>query len=257
MIPKKLHYCWLSENEKPAKTKECIDSWQKVMPDYQLVRWDGKKFDINSNPFVAEACKAKKWAFAADYIRLYALYTEGGIYLDTDVIVRKKFDEFLKHDFFTSVEYHEAIVESENSRQYLDFAGTSREKWASIPGIGIQAAILGSIKGNQYLKDCLDYYQNQHFILESGEYNNKLIAPAILAIIAGKYGFRYKDEKQELGNNMVILPSNIFASTFEDASEESFAIHCCFGSWRDGYKTTHFKKIKSFFTKLHCWKINR
>ena len=71
--------------------------------------WDAKKFDITSNTFVSEACQAKKWAFAADYIRLHALFTEGGIYLDSDVMVTKRFDEFLQHDFFTAVEHHKEI----------------------------------------------------------------------------------------------------------------------------------------------------
>ena len=59
----------------------CINSWKEIMPDYEIICWDTKKFDIESIPFVNEACSVKKWAFASDYIRLYALYTEGGIYL--------------------------------------------------------------------------------------------------------------------------------------------------------------------------------
>ena len=70
------------------------------MPDYELVLWDQNKFDITSVPFVEEACRVKKWAFACDYIRMYAIYKEGGIYMDTDVRVIKKFDRFLHHGFF-------------------------------------------------------------------------------------------------------------------------------------------------------------
>src|SRR5580704_2025815 len=111
MIPKKIHYCWLSGDAPPVKIRDCMDSWRKIMPDYELVCWDAKKFDIQSNMFVADACRARKWAFAADYIRLHALYTEGGIYLDSDVIVKKRFDPMLHHDFFTAMEYHKSIVE--------------------------------------------------------------------------------------------------------------------------------------------------
>jgi mannosyltransferase OCH1-like enzyme len=84
-IPKKIHYCWLSGDEIPAETVKCINTWKKIMPEYELVLWDKNKFDIKSVPFVEEACKVKKWAFAADFIRLYAIYNEGGIYMDTDV----------------------------------------------------------------------------------------------------------------------------------------------------------------------------
>ena len=76
-----------------------METWRQVTPDYEFVLWDKNKFDINSPAFIKEACKIKHWAHAADYIRLHALYTGGGIYLDTDVIVRRKFDDFLEYDF--------------------------------------------------------------------------------------------------------------------------------------------------------------
>lgn len=43
---------------------------------------------------------------ASDYIRHYAIYTEECIYMDTDVMVYKKFDEFLDKFFFASIELH-------------------------------------------------------------------------------------------------------------------------------------------------------
>ena len=69
------------------------------MPDYQIKCWDANSFDFSSVPYVEQAIKARKWAFAADYVRLYALYTEGGIYLDSDVEVFKRFDYFLQYLF--------------------------------------------------------------------------------------------------------------------------------------------------------------
>lgn len=41
----------------------------------------------------------QKWAFVSDYVRLWAIYHQGGIYLDTDVEVKKSLDSFLSHDF--------------------------------------------------------------------------------------------------------------------------------------------------------------
>ena len=84
-IPRKIHYVWLGSAPLPASVKDCIKSWEKYMPDYSIKCWNEKSFDINSVPWVKEAIQQKMWAFASDYIRLYALYTEGGIYLDTDV----------------------------------------------------------------------------------------------------------------------------------------------------------------------------
>ena len=102
MIPKKIHFCWLSGGGMPLWIQKCINSWKEVMPDYEVIHWDRNKFNIESVPFVNEAYSAKKWAFASDYIRLYALYKEGGIYLDADVFVRKPFDRFLIYNFFVS-----------------------------------------------------------------------------------------------------------------------------------------------------------
>ena len=95
MIPKTIHYCWLSDEPIPANIQKYIDGWRKVMPEYRIKKWDKKAFDIHSVKWVEDAYAQKKWAFCADYIRAYALFTEGGFYLDSDVIVNKKFDTFL------------------------------------------------------------------------------------------------------------------------------------------------------------------
>ncbi len=222
------------------------------MPDYEIICWDTNRFDISSNAFVAEAFSAKKWAFAADYIRIHALANHGGIYLDSDVIVRKRFDEFLAYDFFSSMEYHHAFAKLHNAGDLINEDGSPKKPNTPLPGIGIQAAILGSVKDHRFLKDCLDWYQDRHFILEDGSFFNKLIAPSILAMIAERYGLRYVDELQVLEENMLILPSEILAGDPQAATDNSYAIHCCFGSWRDEPKknsrlTSMLKRIQDLF----------
>ena len=106
MIPKIIHYCWLSNDPMPAELKRCIKSWKRKLPDYKIKKWDTHNFDIYSIPFVAEACKMRKWAFACDYIRVYALYTEGGIYLDSDVFVRNSLDFCLANRAFSAGKTH-------------------------------------------------------------------------------------------------------------------------------------------------------
>lgn len=233
MIPKKIHYCWLSGEDIPIKLQKCIHSWQEVMPEYQIILWDKKKFNIQSVDFVKEACRVKKWAFAADYIRLYALYTEGGIYLDADVLVKKKFDPYLNVDFFSALEYFPEWVNYEDILKLLNEDGTSKVPFTSKPGIGMQAAVLGSIKEHPFIGDCLEYYKDRHFILDDNSFSNKIIAPDIFASVAENYGFRYKDEVQHLKNNMLILPHDIFASGFEQQTENTYAVHCITGSWQN------------------------
>jgi mannosyltransferase OCH1-like enzyme len=233
MIPRKIHYCWLGDNEIPPNLKECQATWTKVLPDYEVVKWDESSFDIESSVFVSEACRMKKWAFASDYIRIHALYTEGGMYLDTDVEVRKRFDEFLGYGIFTSVEYHPDEVRQHDTLSLLNPDGSSKQPFTRKPGIGLQAAVIAGVKGHPFLRDCLEYYRDRHFLLPDGSHYDTIISPDIYAMVAEKYGFRYQDERQVIGEDILILPSEIFAGNREEATSNSYAVHYCVGSWRN------------------------
>jgi hypothetical protein len=233
MIPRTIHYCWLSGEAIPPRLQRCIDSWRKVMPDYQMVKWDTSTFDVDSHPFVAEAFRARKWAFATDFIRLHALHSQGGIYLDSDVLVRRRFDDFLSHDFFSAVEYHHKLVAQSNTLNLLLRDGSSIQPRTPKPGIGLQAAVMGARAGHPFVADCLAYYRDRHFILPDGNYFDKIIAPDIYAMTAEEYGFRYVDERQTLRENMLILPSDIIAGGEDQATWRSCAIHYCAGSWHE------------------------
>ena len=74
MIPKTIHYCWLSEESFPKEIQACMDSWKKILPDFEIKSWSAENFDMQSNTYVRQANENKKWAFASDYIKLYALY---------------------------------------------------------------------------------------------------------------------------------------------------------------------------------------
>lgn len=94
-----LHYCWFGGNPLPESAKRYMETWKKFCPDYEIKRWDETKFDVNSVPFVAEAYAAKKWAFVSDYVRAYALYHEGGLYVDTDVEFVRGIDDLTGTSF--------------------------------------------------------------------------------------------------------------------------------------------------------------
>lgn len=104
MIPKTIHYCWFGRGEKPALARRCIASWRAFCPDYEIIEWNEDKFDVNSNRYTREAYGQKKYAFVTDYVRLYALYHYGGIYMDTDVEVIRPLDEFLTNRAFSGFE---------------------------------------------------------------------------------------------------------------------------------------------------------
>lgn len=240
MIPKIIHYCWLSDEPIPQNLQNYIDGWKKLMPDYQFKKWDKKAFDIHSVRWVEDAYANRKWAFAADYVRAYALYTEGGFYLDSDVLMLKRLDSYLDAGFVSSIELNPSC--SQTIAESIDEDFHRKENEPYVKGLGIQAAIIGSEKGHPFLKKLLDYYHFHSFIKEDGTLD-QLPAPVIYALMLEKQGFVYKDDFQKLSSNIIIYDSSIFAG-FQTCNFKSAGIHVCAGSWVDG------KKQKGLIGKL-------
>lgn len=89
MIPRIIHYCWFGGNPLPEETKKYIEGWKEKCPNYIIKEWNESNIDLTQNQYIKDAYKEKKWAFVTDYVRLYALVSEGGIYMDTDVELKK------------------------------------------------------------------------------------------------------------------------------------------------------------------------
>ncbi len=214
------------------------------MPDYQFVLWDSSRFDTSLIPYVAQACHYKKWAFASDYIRAYALYTYGGVYLDTDVVLLKNLDFFLNNSFFSAIEYHPSQVLQDDGYHKISADGR-RLSVDYVKGIQIQAAIMGSEKNSPFLKDVMSWYENNNFLRPDNSLSTDIVAPYIYSRIAEKYGFRYADCEQSLNNDMHIYPSTFFAGNKHELTPNSFAIHLCFNSWRKRWYNRLLKLIVS------------
>jgi len=223
MIPKIIHLCWLSGDPYPGMIKTCLRSWKRVLPDYKIMLWTRDNFDTDAVTYVREAVSVRKWAPAADYIRLWALYHYGGIYLDSDVFVRKSFDDLLKYDFFTSVE---------------------RANPNDPCNVGLQAAVMGSIPGHPFVEKCMKYYEENPYFLPDGSYANQtLTAPGWFAQAAVSYGFEYYDKQQSLKSGIMVFPSCYFPSTLLTIPPESKAIHCCGGDWNFWTKRKFRQKV--------------
>lgn len=165
MIPKIIHYCWLSGDEFPSDLKKCMATWKKILPDYEFRLWDTKQFDINSSVWVKQAFENKKYAFAADYIRLYSLYHYGGIYLDTDVEVLKSYNPLL--DLKVMVGYDHNLTR-------------------------LEVATLGAEKHLDCIKILLDEYDKKSFINSDGTFN-KIEMPMVVDRLLKSNGYTYKD----------------------------------------------------------------
>ena len=100
MIPRKLHYVWVGGKPLPALAERCLESWKKQLPDFEIKRWDESNAPMD-HPYVKAMYEKKMWAFVSDYIRFWVLENEGGVYLDTDTVVLKGFDDgLLSRTFF-------------------------------------------------------------------------------------------------------------------------------------------------------------
>lgn len=231
MIPKIIHYCWFGPNAIPSDQQAYIDGWKKLMPDYEFKCWNENNIDIKSIPFTIEALSAGKYAYVADYTRIYALYNEGGIYMDTDILLKTRFDKFLKYGVFTSYEYAPNRKDMSIVKSMLTEEGERKEKGIlkRIPGTGLFSALIGSEKGHPFMKDCLEYY-NTHSFQEV--WDNSLTVPNILAFHAEKYGLKYKNIEQHLQYNIAIFDVTVFASKLH-ANKNSLAIHYCAASWKN------------------------
>lgn len=220
MIPKIIHYTWFSGEPFPEKIQNCINSWKDNLPDYELKLWDIEAIKDFESIYLKEALSQKKWAYAADYVRLYVIYREGGIYLDTDALVYKSFDSLLQH---------EAFIGKESS---IHFEGGFSSQY-------LTSHCFGAIKNHPFIKRCLDYYENRNFITSDHidlpyplKYNMVLL-PYIQAEIARQYGYDWKPKVQNIQkckSGLIVFPSDAFDPQIK--VEGSFCKHLALGEWR-------------------------
>ena len=79
----------------PSPVQAFVDSWRRQLPDYEVMEWNERNFDVNAWRYTSEAYSSGKFAYVSDVARLHALHTCGGIYLDTDVEVKRSLNELL------------------------------------------------------------------------------------------------------------------------------------------------------------------
>lgn len=192
MIPKVIHYCWFGRNPLPESAKECIASWKKFLPDYEIKEWNEDNFDVNITTYTKEAYKAKKYAFVSDYARFWILYNHGGLYFDTDVEILKPIDDIVAKGGFMGIEKTEGnTIDKFDSNTILINAGL---------GLGVE-------KGHTLYKEVLDIYNKKHFITWSGNFTGTVVTTLTNNILKKKTIL--KDQVNEL-DGIFIYPDEYF-----------------------------------------------
>jgi hypothetical protein len=208
LIPKIIHYCWFGENKMPEDEARYVEGWKSKLIDYEFKLWNENNFDVDAVKFTKHAARAKKWGFITDYVRAYAVYHYGGIYLDTDVEVIKPFDDLLKTN--------------------ICFCGFEDESYIN-PGL-----VFAGERGCSIVKELMDAYSNFNIINKNGSLN-LIPIPKIFTDILLKYGLQQNNSHQNIGR-ITVYPTEYFCpKSFKtgilNVTGNTYSIHHFKGSW--------------------------
>lgn len=229
---KKLHYVWLGGGVKPASVRSCIKTWKRNCPDWEITEWNETNFDVGKYTWVREAIAHKKYAFAADFIRLYVLFHYGGAYLDTDVDILKPVESILAHGFVCGVQIPTVVSDK-----------------AIYNRISLQTGFLYSGKGHPLPQIALrELYDdgNRHFVRPDGSLEMMPVDIRLMDVLMDFFCAKPADEDQCLKDDVVLYNSRVFA-TRKTKDRSSFIVHWFDQSWTDSNGLV--SKMKKYIKK--------
>ena len=193
----------------PQIALDCIASWHKWMPDWEYKLWNEENFDIESTAYTAEAYKAGKMAFVSDYVRLWALEQEGGVYLDTDVMVLQPLDPLLVQKAFAG------------------FEGSKHRPMGT--------CVMASEPHGEWVTEMLDAYHDRHFLNADGSHDLTTNVQFITARMAAN-GFRQDGTEQDY-KDLHIFPVDYFSPRHTTGeyirTKNTHCDHLGLGSWSE------------------------
>ena len=219
MIPKIIHCCWFGGAPIPKSVQSCINTWKRHLPDYEIMIWTEKEFNPKiSVPYVSEAYECGKFAFVSDYVRLYALYKFGGVYLDTDVEVIRPFEPMMSNNAFMCFE--------------------SKDR--------LSTATIAASPSSDWVLHLLKSYETRHFLCD-GKMDLTTNVEYISQYFVGR-GLTQTGEFQVV-DDVAIYPSEYFSPKSwgtgkYNVTSRTIAIHHFAGTWHS--RSTRF--LSFFFS---------
>lgn len=214
-IPKIIHFCWFGGQQKPSKVQKCIDSWHKYLSDYEFMEWNESNFDVNCNEYVKQAYENKKFAYVSDVARIKALDQYGGIYMDTDVMVYKPFDDLL------------------DNRCILGF---EEENY-------VATSFIACVPGHDLIKEFIGRYENASFYNQDKSLDLTTNVQRLTDILENR-GLVRNNELQNVGD-ISVYPQEYFSpydygNCIRKNTENTYCEHLFLVSWLPW--TTKLKK---------------
>lgn len=183
MTPHIIHYCWFGGRPIPNSARQCIASWKKWLPDYEIREWNEQNFDVNAHPYTRDAYAAGKYAYVSDFARYKILEEFGGIYFDTDVVVVASLDDLLEKGAFMGIEQGNPVSVN--------------------PGLGVSCS-----PQHPFIKEMCCYYDTLSFYDAEGKPTSGFVVPGTTEHLL-LHGFERENRYQEVAG-VSIYPADYF-----------------------------------------------
>lgn len=206
VIPKKIHYCWFGNGVMPKHFRDNIRSWEKYCPDYEIVEWNERNYDVSKSTYMRQAYEKKAWGFVPDYARLDIVNAYGGIYFDTDVRILRSFDSLLSYELFCGFEHNGSVNFGQG---------------------------FGAKKNHSILQEMLREYENLSFIREDGSLN-LTPSPVYQTASLQRHGLK-KNGLVQVKKDFIVLSPEYFSPVNEfgygKPSSVTFSVHQYAATW--------------------------
>ena len=218
-IPRKIHYFWIGDKPIPHEFQRNIETWKTHNPDFEIICWNEKNYDFDKCAYTRECVATKQWSFATNYARLDVVYSEGGIYLDTDVVVKRGLDILLA------------------DKAFFNMGGADRINMGC--GFGAQPH-------TNIIEDIKNQFEYIHFVNKDGAPMKKTFHSYVHPILK-KHGFEIINQYQNI-DGVALYPCEVMSPLTIEGMPDFFtkntiSIHMEKGTWKQSVEKEGMSKI--------------